>query len=334
MCVYVYTSFRGKILDSRFLGFSIGYQSEKLSFDMLMQELSSKLNHEFQSDPSTGNSRMVYFNSDHDQEYYLGMIITVRDQKKFCKGKVLNGDFTFDVVNLRQADKMLEFNYFIINKESGLGLYQHYHQSCAPRILGKMLKDLSSVYSRSCGDAHVAAVEAQNGKKYSESKRSKLRKPFVSKLDFSILVRQENLEEILKAYAKIKSFEFEYATLTPQIQQATPLASHVLKKKECLRFHTPTNVIDLAKSIASFTKNGGLSSGRVKVENEYGDEFPLRIFNMPDYFAVYDFDELADKLSNIQASKFYNSEIVKLLRETFEDEAYDHIFQVKVCDES
>lgn len=301
---------------------------------MLMRELSSKLNHEFHGDPSTENNRMVYFNSDHDEDYYLGMIVTVRDQKKFCKGKVLGGDFTFDVVNLKQADKMLEFNYFIINKSSGLGLYQHYHQSCTPRILGQMLKQLSSIYSRSCGDAHIAAIEAKNGKQYSKSKRSKLRQPFVSKLDFSILVRQENLEEILKEYAKIKSFEYEYATLTPQIQQATPLASHVLKKKEYLRFHTPTNVFDLAKSIAGFAKNGGLKSGRVKVENEYGDEFPLRIFDMPDYFAVYDFDELADKLSNIKASKFYDSEIVKLLRDTFEDEAFNHIFQVKVCDES
>ncbi|MBY3672069.1 MULTISPECIES: hypothetical protein [Vibrio] len=321
-------------MDSRFLGFSVDYQSEKLNFDDLMQELSASLSHEFKSDTSSDNSRILYFNSNHDPDFYLGMVITVRDQKKFCKGKVQNGDFTFDVVNLKQADKILEFNYFIINKESGLGLYQHYHQSCAPRILGKMLKDLSATYSRSCGDAYIAAEEARKGTTFSESKKSKLRRPYRSTLNFSILVRQENLEQMLKEYKKIKSFEFEYATLNLDLKKATPLANHVLKKKEVLRFHTPNDVLGLAAAISGFIKNNPLSSGRVKVENEHGDEFPLRIFDMPDYFAVYDFDDLADKLSNIKASEFFNSELVKLLRETFEDEQYSHLFQMKVCNES
>ncbi|ENQ5030580.1 hypothetical protein ACEPBM_003529 [Vibrio cholerae] len=111
------------------------------------------------------------------------------------------------------------------------------------------------------------------------------------------------------------------------------MSQHVLKKKECLRFHTPTDVVGLAASIAGFTQKTDLKSGRVKVENEYGDEIPLKIFNMPDYFAVYDFDDLADKLANVKASEFYRSQIVDLLLECYMDEQYDHIFQMKVLDE-
>ncbi|MDF2186210.1 hypothetical protein O1O06_15830 [Grimontia hollisae] len=321
-------------MDSRFLGFSIDYQSDKLSFDQFMTDMASTLSHEFPSNATTGNGRNLYFNADSHPDFYIGMVVTVRDQKKFCKGKVANGDFTFDVVNLRKADKVLEFNYFIINKESGLGLYQHYHQSCAPRILGKMLKDLSAVHSRSNADAFIASEEMKAGKEFSNSKRSKLRKPYLSELNFSILVRQEKLQELLTKYKKIKSFEFEYAYLTPDQQAATPLATHVLKKKETLRFHTPTNVANLAASIASFTKITDLKSGRIKVENDHGDEFPIRIFDMPDYFAVYDFDDLADKLANVKASEFYSSKIVDLLLGSYTDEQYDHIFQMKVLDES
>ncbi|EPA0533108.1 hypothetical protein [Vibrio diabolicus] len=321
-------------MDSRFLGFSIDYASDKLDFDQFMTDMSSQLSHEFPSSAVTGNGRNLYFNSNHHPDFYLGMVVTVRDQKKFCKGKVANGDFTFDVVNLRQADKVLEFNYFIIHKESGLGLYQYYHQSCAPRILGKMLKDLSSIHSRACADSYIASEELKAGKEFSKSTRSKMRKPFISKMNFSILVRQEKLKEILSEYKKIKSFEFEYAYLTPDLQAATPMAQHVLKKKECLRFHTPTDVVGLAASIAGFTQTTDLKSGRVKVENEYGDEIPLKIFNMPDYFAVYDFDDLADKLANVKASEFYRSQIVDLLLECYTDEQYDHIFQMKVLDEN
>lgn len=320
-------------MDSRFLGFSIDYKSEKLTLDHLVTELSTVGAHQYSTDKSTGNSRILYLNSDFNEEFYLGMIITVRDQKKFCKGKVSNGDFTFDVIDLKQEDKILEFNYFIINKESGLGLYQHYHQSCTARILGKMLKHFSSLHSNSCAEAYISAEEAKNNKTFSSSAKSKLRSPFLSKVDFSILVRKEKLDEILLQYSKIKSFEYEYSTLTPKIQEATPLADYVLKKKEVLRFHTPTDIMGLASSIAGFVKSTVLRSGRIKVENEFGDEFPIRIFDMPDYFAIYDYDELADKLFNIKASEFYNSEIVDLLIETFKSEEYDHIFQMKVYDE-
>lgn len=80
--------------------------------------------------------------------------------------------------------------------------------------------------------------------------------------------------------------------------------------------------------------NNDLNSGRIKVENDLGDEIPLRIFNMPDYFAVYDFDALVDKLYNIKSSEFYKSEIVTLLIENYTSDEYSHIFQMKVKSEN
>lgn len=197
-----------------------------------------------------------------------------------------------------------------------------------------MLKELLHSYSASHADASVASETAKCSKPLSLYKTQKIRRQFKSTLNFSILVRKEELKSLLEQYKKIKSFEFEYTTLTPEIQKATPLANHVCKKKEYLRFHTPTDIFGLASSIANFTKTSNLKSGRVKVEDEYGEEFPLRIFNMPDYFAVHDFDELADKLANIKASEFYESKIVDLLVECHNDEQYDHIFQMKVLDEA
>ncbi|PSU36562.1 hypothetical protein [Photobacterium phosphoreum] len=322
-------------MDARFLGFSIDFKSEKLTLDSMMNMLSSQLAHQAQHEQETGNSRVLYFNKDHHSDFYIGMVVTIRNQKKFCRGvKVESGDFTFDVLNLSRADKILEFNYFIINKESGLGLYQHYHHSCAARIFGKMLKQLSAQYSKSCGDAAIIAEEAKYpSQELSKHKKSLIRKPYGCDLNFSILVRKEKLKDILLEFSKIKSFEFEYATLTPEVKAATPLSSFVIKKKEVLRFHNPNDVLGLAAAISGFASMTSLRSGRIKVENEVGDEFPLHIFNMPDYFAIYDFDELADKLKDVKASEFYKSKLVDDLLETYLDEQYNHIFQVMIHNE-
>lgn len=320
-------------MDARFLGFQIDFQSSNISFSNLFEEL-ARTPITINGDDETKNNRILYINTDYHNDFFIGMIITVRDQKKFCKGKVKQGEFTFDIVDLKKEDKILEFNYFVINKHSGLGLYQHYHQSCSPRILGKILKEQSARYWYSCADAEIACEQAKVSGELKESHRRKIYNKYRVKINFSILVRKENLEILLQEYAKIKSFEFEYAILTPDIQKATPLAQHVLKKREILRFHTPTDVIGLAASIANFTINNDLNSGRIKVENDLGDEIPLRIFNMPDYFAVYDFDALVDKLYNIRSSEFYKSEIVTLLIENYTSDEYSHIFQMKVKSEN
>lgn len=318
-------------MDARFLGFSISLDSEKLSFDTFMQAMGEELHHTV---PALENSvRNIYFDCKHNDEFYFGMVVTIKDQKKFCKGRALDGDFTFDVVDLAQAEKVLDFNYFIISKETGFGLYQYYHHSCAARQFGKIIKDLFSSYRTSLVTAARLSKVAEQQHELSKKQSTEINKEHRANLNFSILVRPDNLEQILNEYSKIKCFEFEYSTLTPDIQAATPLVDQVLKKRERLRFHTPTNVRDLAAGIANFSKGHNLSSGKVIVENEVGDEFPMRLFNMPDYFAVYDYDELADYLVNIKASEFHKSRIMGLLLETFMSDEHSHIFQVKVKDE-
>ncbi len=318
-------------MDARFLGFSISLEAEKLSFDAFMQTMSEELHHTV---PALENSvRNVYFDCQQSEDFYFGMVVTIKNQKKFCKGKALDGDFTFDVIDLDKAEKILDFNYFIISKETGFGLYQHYHQSCAARQFGKILKDLFNSYRASLVTATIASREAEQQKELTKKQLAEVNKDHRASLNFSILVRPENLEQVLNEYSKIKFFEFEYLTLTPDLQAATPLADHVLKKRERLRFHTPTNVRDLAAGIANFAKGNDLASGKIIVENEIGDEFPMRLFNMPDYFAVYDYDELADYLANVKASEFHQSRIVELLLETFTSDEHSHIFQIKVKDE-
>lgn len=323
-------------MKSHFLGFSIDFiQSELIDFDTFITDLSSKQTCYDLGPSHNPQRRKLYLNTTHNPDFYFGMIITIRDQKKFCQGQASNEDFTFDVIDLKDAHKILEFNYFLINKKSKLGLYQYYHNSCTAKSFGNYLKRLLRAYCTECIDSELMnEITLNNNEDLSSAKKTKIRKKYMANLNFSILIQQEKLEELLAHYKKIKQFEFEYTTLTPTIKKATPLSSHVSKKRERLTFQIPTNVKNLAKDIASFVKSKKPKLGNIKVENDRGDEENLKIFNMPDYFATYEFDDLADKLTNVKASEFYKSDIVGLLLQCHDNKAYDHIFQIEVEDEN
>ena len=328
-------------MKSNFLGFSIDFTESKLiNFDSFITDLSSQTCYDLGLD-SNPQRRKLYFNSTHNPFFYLGMIITVRDQKKFCQGRASNDDFTFDVIDLKDAHQILEFNYFLINKKTKLGLYQYYHNSCTANSFGVYLKRLLNNYRIKCIEIELEKEKKLNdNNELSKSKQKKIRQKGKAKLDFSILIQQEKLEELLAHYKKIKQFEFEfefefeYTTLTPEIKKATPLFPHVSKKREKLSFKMPTNVKTLAGDIASFVQTKKPKLGRVKVENDNGDEENLQIFNMPDYFATYEFDELADKLTDVKASEFYKSDIVSLLIECHNNKDYNHIFDIEIENEN
>lgn len=319
-------------MDAKFLGFSIEFKSKNLGFDDYMKFMAESSPHEVSA--NNDNSRLLYINSDSHEKYYLGMIITVRNQKKYCKAKMKNKDFTFNVVDLKGGDKILEFNYFIIDKTSNLGLYQYYHQSCSTRQFGQIIKKFAQHYSRSQSEVAIEMEGNKLERELSGHRKTQIRAPYRVEMNFSILAREETLKDILAGYEKIKSFEYEFATLTPKIMAATPLSKYVERKKETLVFTTPRNVGDLSKGICDVLRNFKLKTGRVKVEDEDGNEFPLNIFDIPDFFACYDYDDLADSLMNVKASEFYYSDLVNYLIEAFESEDNEHIFQVEFEDEA
>lgn len=318
-------------MDARFLGFSLDVSSQKSSFSSFMEYLAEKPR-VIDNDSISGFKRTLHVDCDSNPDFYVGMVVTKKNQKKFCKSKDLeDGEFTFDVQNLKSSEKIIDFNYFIINKSNYFGLYQHYHQSCATRIFGSLLKKLAKTYSGERIQNEIALQEEQ-GKKITGALKSQIRKEYILHLEFSLLVRKEKLKILLEQYSKIKAFEYDYTTLTPDIKKATPLAKHVLKKREKLRFVNPDNVNTLAREIANFVKKKVISKGSVTVEDEYGNEFPMKVFDMPDYFAVYDFNDLADKLANIQSSTFYQSKIVDLLVGAISSPENSPIFNADVDD--
>lgn len=268
------------------------------------------------------HSRMVFINKDYDEKYYTGVLITIKDQKKFCELANDDGTFKIEVNELEENHHIMDFNFFVINKKTGFCLYQHYHQSCSANLFGYFMKKRYL----SLRDFIIKSKTEAAGES-SASKEKAIRKKHAGKFMWQILVRKENLQAILNSLEKIKSFEFDFMNLESKEKEYEPLSSFVKKERRKFSFIANTSGQILATKISSIIDKVGLSSGRVVGEDGDGIERVINIMDNPDNFGEYEYDDVAEKLNSLNLNKFENSWVIdELLAKCNE---YGHIFNAK-----
>lgn len=313
-------------MDVRYLGFHLALEGAgEMSFVNLAEHL-EETPEIFTNDSS---SRQIYIDSKSDDNWYKGLVVTIKDQRRFCRMSNTGDGFKIIVDDLLGDDRLLEFNFFIINKKNGLGLYQHYFHSCALNLFGEYLKRLFKSINTSNIATEIALEEARGGK-LSKKRTTGIRKNNLVKLKFSPLVMQDSLESILTEYDKIKSFEFEYSVLTDDVRLGTPLSPYVRVKREKLYFESNSNFENLARDIASFVKREKPRAGRVQVEDLDGESTSLKIFDMPDCFMREDFEQVVRKLDGLELKHFSSHGTFDDLKSVAESDDYEHIFMGKV----
>ena len=80
--------------------------------------------------------RYYLANTTFNPKYFVGLFVTVKDQKKFCELTKKKGKLCIKVNNLKDNSTLMHFNFFVMNKETGFGLFQHYHNSCSANQFG------------------------------------------------------------------------------------------------------------------------------------------------------------------------------------------------------
>jgi hypothetical protein len=78
--------------------------------------------------------RLLYISERDD--YFLGLFLTVKDQRKVPEIQQAGEDYIVKVRDLDDDSSLIDFNFFAVNKTSAKGLYQHYHNSCSLNQFG------------------------------------------------------------------------------------------------------------------------------------------------------------------------------------------------------
>lgn len=310
----------------RLYGFELEAESKSVSIDDLLTYFA---NRHGKPDNSRSIERRIFVDTTTNSSYYIGLVVTVKDQKRFCRLEDSKGQIKITVENLTGSEKLMEFNFFVISKKNGIGLYQHYHQSCGLTVFGGyLMSHYNAIRER------LANKEVEDARKHepdlSVNKERGIRKKHRGRLIFSQLVRKDSLEKMLREFKQLKSFEYEISALGADVRAGIPLGQYVRKFREKLTFGRTWGVPVLAPAIAQAVNDLNPRNGRVYAVNEFDEDVALRIFNMPDNFGEEDFDDVALKLHNLDLRSFATHKVVKELVAHCESDDLRHIFHANV----
>ncbi len=252
--------------------------------------------------------------------YALGLFLTIKDQRKTCEIlKTLHGQYTIAVRDLEQGSNLVDFNFFLINKNTGRGLYQHYHNSCSLNQFGTFCRrqydDLK--------DAKVEEALAECARDTLQN-RKRVKFEFAGTLRWEMLVREEGLDDLMAQLFTFKVFEFDVSTITIPDEGYAPLNGCIKKDTRRLRFEPKVDAGSIRSGISWLIRKYKITKGKVIGKDEDGIEQIFRLMENPRSFGNYEYEEIADEtvlnLDNIEESSFFNEmlQVVEKNRPIFE----------------
>jgi hypothetical protein len=313
----------------RSYGFSVTAGNAEVSLDDLFTSLVATSGDE---DTSQRNVRRIFVDTATNKDFALGLVVTVKDQKTFCELVNAKGNFVIAVSNLKGKNKLMEFNFFVINKNNGLGIYQHYFQSCSPGTFSSYLRTRYRRLSETSRDDAIAALKTKG--QHTAGKEKAIKAAHAKGLSFGLLVHQESLEAVLSKFKEIKGFEYEFAVVEPDLVKGAPISNFVKRLRQKVSFKPNIDVGALSKAIQGTVDALHPKSGHVAVVDHVDNEdvpMSVRIADIPEHFGEQDYDAVAGKLNNLDTSKFATHVVVNELLAACSD-TFKHVFMKKVKD--
>ncbi len=185
----------------RFLGFNFSIDSKSLTLDDYVNNM---IGRHGQSYKLSEHDRFLYFNSTYSENYYVGLLVTVKDQKTFCELVRNSGKLVVRVNELDENTNLMDFNFFIINKVTGLGVYQYYHQSCSLNSFGHFNNRRFSEFNDYMIETEIAETPQQLR---TPAKEKSIKFKYRGKLSWEILVRSENLKNLIQEFQRELHFQ-------------------------------------------------------------------------------------------------------------------------------
>jgi hypothetical protein len=245
--------------------------------------------------------------------WWLGVLITIKDAKRFCKMQQAGPKYTISAHELEKGTSMVDFNFFAIYEPTGRGLYQHYHLSSHVSTFCEFLKQRYDALKRQkIQDAIEKRTDVPEG-----VANQAAAKQFAHSLRFTIMCRQESLERCIAQLERVKNMEFEYTSLEFQNDPLTPLTKVAKKRVEKFVFGR-TNVDVTKAAVLQFV--GKKLSERIRVHgvDPNGVEQVYKLQNDYDTFAEEEYDDVVKTIEmnsdNMVESLMTSPVIEKLLK--------------------
>lgn len=273
---------------------------------------------------SSGNNRQIILDS--DDGFFYGVVITIKNQRQYASLISGKNGFSVKITSLAQLEKIAEFNFFIINKKNGFGLYQHHFGACTLPNFASMM---TSTYRRRLAfekENQIRALGDDAPKKQVVAINSK----FFPGLKFQMLIQERDIEKVLNAYKNILSFKYEVASVESHLNDAVPLQGLVSKSVHQVRFDVGVDKSRIVQGISLMMPIVRERTARVEVLDDEDEPLSLKIMNVPVNYGELDYGSYMLGVGGFQLNNLKGCALFKSLKHKIEKE-YSHVFSKTVA---
>jgi hypothetical protein len=243
--------------------------------------------------------------------YYAGLLITTKSQRKFIEFAESGGKAKLKPRDVTQGAQIADFNYFLIGKKSGRGIYQYYHGSCSLDTFGAVCHNHYENLKRSKIEAAISKAKAST-----PTAIRACRNLFSGNLKWNILVRPEAFHDMVADLKRIKTLTVTISTLGLQKTIFSPIANRAKRMTQTFRFPPSTApVAGLLGEIDALVDLQEIESARLEGDDANGHRQILKLENNPDSFGVFDYDTIASKMDlnpDDFLSSYFMQELIKI----------------------
>lgn len=242
--------------------------------------------------------------------YHSGLVLSMREHKSFVQAEnQANGKIRLRVDRVGAGNELFDFNHFIVHKETGRGIYQHYDGACYIGACRRLLKPSHDELLR------VAQDTAMNAASPNDSKRKILRaysikaNPFV----MEVLASKETYEDLLQSMKRVSAYQYEVSTLETQPPSFLPLSDTVRVVRNTISFKPKTEPKDIAARLKAIIDVGsekkivGVDFSNDRLVINLGDSNKLSLDS-------FDFDDVTKGLTD-DPEQFQSSNIIRDLKD-------------------
>lgn len=307
---------------SKNYGFSF---SAKKSDIELHDFLSSLVGADIKFDIKSGNVRRIIL--DCDDKFFYGVVITIKNQKRFASLVSDNGELKVKISELEDLEQIAEFNFLVINKLNGFGLYQYHYGACTLPNFASMI---TSLYRRQLEEkrkGELSSLPEGAPKKQVAAVNSR----FFHGLAFQMLVQSRDIEKVLSKYKEIRSFKYEVASVEAYISDDSPLHGLVTKARHDVRFDSSVDSSLIIKGIQEVMTTVKEKTARIEVLDDDDESVSVKIMDVPVNYGEMSYDDFILGLITFNPNKLRECSLVKGLRDKCETE-YAHVFSKQVVE--
>ncbi|EHL1006686.1 TPA: hypothetical protein ACNRMC_004550, partial [Escherichia coli] len=271
----------------RSIGFTINNNNKNINTVDVMNAFINASNREHSR---TDYTRKILISDVND--FYYGLVVTFRNQKKNCKSQFVDGKFQLKIEDLQGSDKLANFNFFLIKKSNLSGLYMYHHGSCSLNTLFSHLETISNEFIRNQNKEEIKKL----GDKPKQKEVTAINKKYKERLTFSLMTNKNNIQSVLCQFKEIKSTSFKFNYIDFKGGPMTALEQFVNTTTIDMNFNSSdrTKVQQLSQNLSNiYNSMSGVAKAQVIAVNHAGIEKTIDFMNCPVFFETYDFDIIA-----------------------------------------